>query len=99
MGGEGRGGGWEGRVGGWEGSVWEWEELEGISKGKGGYYRHWDFNIVHSFYLVRASAITNIVRVPHLHGQQFKYFSQPDLPDFNWRSVFLWALSFSHNFH
>ena len=32
-----------------------------------------------------------------MHGQQFKYFSQPDLPDLNWRSVFLWVISFFHN--
>ena len=31
------------------------------------------------------------------HGQQYKYFNQPVLPDFNWRSVSLWAHSFFHN--
>ena len=34
---------------------------------------------------------------PPLHGQHFKYFNPPDLPDFNWRSVSLWTLSFFQN--
>ena len=62
------------------------------------YVMGWGVYTVDTFYHVRVSAITNIARVPPLHGQQFKHFRLPELSDINWRFVSLWILSVFQNF-
>ena len=75
-----------------EGRLWEGRGVWWKRRGGGG-----GVHTVVSFYHVRVSAITDIARVPPLHGQQFKHFRLPELPDINWRFVSLWTLSVFQN--